>query len=92
MPHQTKVDSEADRLAIDALGFLAGRPETLERFLKLTGIGPTTLRRAAADPSFLAGVLDFLLGDERLLVDFAAEAGVDPAAIAPARRALGDVP
>ena len=50
----------AEMLAIEALAFLAGEPEELGRFLALAGIGAETLRSAAADPGFLAGVLDYL--------------------------------
>jgi hypothetical protein len=79
---------EAESLAISALGFLAGEPEALARFLALSGIGPATLRRAAADPAFLAGVFDFFLGDDALLVAFATQAGVPAERIGEARRAL----
>lgn len=78
----------AETLAIEALGFIAGEPEWLARFLAVSGIGPATLRRAAADPAFLAGVLDFLRGDEPLLLAFAAHAGVPPGRIGEARRAF----
>ncbi len=61
----------SEMLAIDALAFLAGQPEALARFLALTGVGPHNLRTAAADPAFLAGVLDHFLSDEALLVVFA---------------------
>jgi hypothetical protein len=33
-------------------------------FLTESGIGPQTLRTAAADPKFLAGVLDFIVRDD----------------------------
>jgi len=79
----------AELAAIDALSFLAGEPEALGRFLALTGIEPAMLRGAAADPMFLAGVLDYFLGDEPLLVAYASRAGIPPADIAAARRALG---
>jgi hypothetical protein len=79
----------AETLAIEALSFIAGEPESLARFLALSGIGPATLRRAAADPAFLAGVLDFVLADEPLLVAFARHAGIVPEGIAKARRAFG---
>jgi hypothetical protein len=46
------------------------------------------LRRAAADPQFLSGVLDFLLSDETLLVAFAERAAISPERIGQARRAL----
>jgi hypothetical protein len=78
----------AETLAIEALGFIAGEPDWLARFLAASGIGPATLRRAAADPAFLAGVLDFLLGNEPLLVAFAGRAGIPPERIGEARRAL----
>lgn len=90
MPHQTEVVSAdaAEMLAIEILGFLAERPEALDRFLALSGIAPTTLRQAAADTTFLTGVLDYLMSDERLLVAFSDTAGVDPQAIARARLAM----
>lgn len=68
----------AEALAITALGFIAAEPERLGRFLAVTGIGPDSIRQAAREPHFLAGVLDHLAGDERLLMDFAAEHTVDP--------------
>jgi len=78
----------AELLAVDALTFLAGRPEALGRFLALTGVGPHSLRAAAADPAFLAGVLDHVLADEALLVAFAEAADLRPERVAEARRAL----
>ena len=80
---------EAERLAIGALAFLAGRPEALSRFLALNGIGPATLRSAAADPGFLAGVLDHFMSSETLLIEYAEDANIPPARIGSARRALG---
>ncbi len=80
--------AEAEALAIEALGWIASEPEALEAFLALAGIGPATLRQAAADPAFLAGVLDYLLADEPRLIAFAASAGIRPERIAVARRAL----
>ena len=78
----------AEKLAIEALAFIAGESDVLARFLAASGLGPATLRRAASDPAFLAGVLDFLLGDEPLLVAFAAHGGIPPERIGSARRAL----
>jgi Protein of unknown function (DUF3572) len=67
-----------ENLAIQALGFLAGEPERLGAFLAATGMGPDMIRKAAADPAFLAGVLDFVAGDEKLLLAVAEHAGVSP--------------
>jgi hypothetical protein len=81
----------AERLAIAALSFLASEPEHLGAFLASTGIGPGDIRGAARDPHFLAGVLDYLSGEESVLIAFAQHAGVDPSEITRARAALGGV-
>ncbi len=78
----------SNELAVGALGFLAADPERLERFLALSGIEPATIRLAAREPGFLAGVLDHLAGDEKLLLTFAAENGVSPEDVRRARTVL----
>lgn len=78
----------AERIAIRALGFLAGDPERLGRFLTLTGIGPSELREQAGRPEMLAAVLDHVLGDESMLLVFATEAGIAPDQVAPAAHLL----
>ena len=79
----------AESLAIQALAFLAGEPESLGRFLANTGVGPEEIRSTAHEPHFLAGVLDYLLSDEPLLVAFAAQVSIDPADVARASAVLG---
>lgn len=81
-----RVDAESIGLA--ALVFLTEDGERLGRFLSTTGISPAELKATAGTPEGQAGVLDYLLSDESLLMVFSAEAGIDPAAIAPAREAL----
>src|SRR5271154_2595098 len=81
------VDS-ARSLAVSALTFIAADPDRLSRFLGLTGLGPDNLRTAAADPAFLGSVLDYLVADEALLVEFAAAAGRKPEAVARPHQAL----
>jgi Protein of unknown function (DUF3572) len=94
---QARQDAAAS-LAISALGYVAGDPEHLERFLALTGISPGDIRTAAGAPGFLAGVLDYVAGDEALLCAVAAHAGVAPEQLDQARQALarhdwrGEVP
>jgi len=80
----------AEVLAIQALGFIAQDEERLGRFLALTGMGPSEIREAAGDPHFLVGVLDYVTGDEHLLLAFAGHAGIDPGTIAVARQALAE--
>ena len=79
----------AEALAVQALSYIAQDGERLGRFLSLTGIGPGEIRTAVCEPHFLIGVLDYLSGDERLLTDFAREAGHDPSTVEAARIALG---
>ena len=82
---------QATTLAIGALAFLAVEPERLGGFLALSGIGPDDIRNAANDPGFLAGVLEHLASDERMLLEFARHAEVKPTAVMRALAALGGV-
>jgi hypothetical protein len=83
-----QVPPDSDTLAIDALTFLAEDVERLTRFLGLTGIDPAAIREAAREPHFLGSVLDYILGDEALLLAFAANHRLNPDMIARARRHL----
>ena len=80
----------AEIVAIQALSFIAGEPERLGRFLAETGIGPETLRTAAADPRFLSNVLDFVMRDDATVKAFASAAQLHPTNIAAAHQALND--
>jgi hypothetical protein len=80
----------AEIVAIQALSFVAGDPERLGLFLAESGIGPETLRTAAADPHFLASVLDFVMRDDATVKAFASASKLDPTNIAAALQALGD--
>ena len=80
----------AEIVAVQALSFIAGDPERLGLFLAETGIGPDTLRTAAADPQFLMHVLDFVLRDDATVKAFANASQLDPTNIAAARQVLGD--
>ena len=82
---------DAESIAVAALGFVAEDPETLGRFLGATGLGPQTLRAAAAEPGFLASVLEYLMGDEALLLVFAERHRLRPTMIAAARHLLDPV-
>jgi hypothetical protein len=79
----------AQALAVEALAFLAAEPERIGRFLALTGIGPDALRTAARDPDFLNGVLEYVTGDEPLLLEFAEHVQIKPGAVERARATLG---
>jgi hypothetical protein len=83
----TKKDAQA--LAIEALNVLAADATRLVRFLDLSGLDPGSIRAAARDAGFLAGVLDYINADEALLIAFADTTSIDPNTVAKARRALG---
>jgi Protein of unknown function (DUF3572) len=73
MKRGPKLDHEgAEWIGIHGLSFLAGDAGRLGRFLALTGVGPADLARARDEPEMLASVLEYLLGDEPLLLEFAA--------------------
>ena len=80
----------AEIVAIQALSFVAGDPERLGAFLAESGIGPDTLRSAAADPQFLAHVLDFVMRDDATVKAFAEVSKLHPTNIAAAHQALND--
>ena len=80
----------AEIVAIQALSFVAGDPERLGRFLAESGIGPETLRGAAADPRFLASVLDFVMRDDVTVKAFAEASQLHPTNVAAAHQALND--
>jgi len=82
----------AEALAIQALTFIAADGERLGHFLAVTGIGPAEIRGAAREPQFLAGVVEFLVSDNRLAAQFATEAGYSPADLAKAHAVLGGEP
>src|ERR1700720_4329754 len=87
-PHNPR--EVAEIVAVQALPFTAGAPERLGLFLAESGIGPETLRTAAADPQFLASVLDFVMRDDATVKAFAEDSKLHPTNIAAARQVLGD--
>ena len=80
--------ADAERIALAALGFIAGDEGRLARFLDATGLDPGSIRQAAADPGFLAGVLDHLVSDEEALVACAEALDLPPEAVTGAWAAL----
>lgn len=79
---------DAQGIATEALVQLSKDPEQIGRFLAFSGIGPEMIREAAGEPGFLAGVLEFYMMDEALLLAFCENAGIRPTMMAAARFAL----
>lgn len=88
MISEKATSEDAEAMGIAALGFIASDSELMGRFLAVSGIDPSAIRKAAGEPGFLAGVLDFVLAHEPTLLRFAEEAGRNPASVLAARRSL----
>ena len=80
----------AETTALNALGFLVDSPEALATFMAQSGVDLTTIRARAADSDFLLAVLDFLMANEALLVDFCETRRIDPKTVQMAAHILGD--
>ncbi len=78
----------AHQVAIQALAFIAGDEKLLMRFLDLTGIAANDIRRAAGEPGFSAGVLQFICAHEPTLMAFCEASNVKPATVMAAKQVL----
>ena len=88
MTNDRQKQENAEALAIRALGFVAADPELLPRFLAISGIEAQSIRQAAREPGFLAGVLQFILAHEPTLMRFSEETDIPPQQVSSALRAL----
>jgi hypothetical protein len=79
---------DAEVLALDCLAFLAGRTEAFERFTEISGLDPATVRARVRERDFLSSVLDFILTDEGLLVNFCDSRSTDARDLHVARHML----
>lgn len=84
----TTAAQDAEATAIAILGWLAGEPELLSRFLALTGVAPSEVRNAVGDPGFLTGLVDFLMSHEPTLLAFSAATGIQPESVVHAHAIL----
>ena len=71
----------ADIIALKAVTYLLSDEKRISWLLGETGLDATDLRKSPDNPEILAGILDFLLGHENILLDFAENTDVDPASI-----------
>lgn len=70
--------TQAETIALQGLAYLAGQPEEMERFLRLSGLEVEDLRARAGDNELLAAVVGFLLGQDSLTTGFCESAELDP--------------
>ncbi len=85
---QPKTPNDPAAVALAALAAMVSDERRAQRFLDLTGIGTDELRRRAGDPQLLAALIAFLEAHEPDLMAVAEQAGVTPAELIGARRAL----
>ncbi|SLN56920.1 hypothetical protein PSA7680_02965 [Pseudoruegeria aquimaris] len=78
----------AQTLALQALGWLASNDDLLPVFLGSSGASLADVKARAAEPEFLASVLDFLLMDDAWIIAFCTECGQPNEAVLQARAAL----
>jgi len=84
---------QAETVAIQALGWLAGEEDLLGVFLGATGADINELKQMAGNPEFLGSVLDFILMDDSHVLGFCAASGLPNEVPMQARQSLpgGDV-
>lgn len=87
-PAKATAAPDPEAVALRAVAFVLADEDMTQRFLALTGCGGAELRARLADPAFLGGVLDFVLGDEPVAAAFAADEGLTPEDLARARAKL----
>ena len=80
----------AELIAAEALQFISSDEDRLARFLGLTGIDGAAIRDHVGEPTFLAGVLDYLLSDETLLLEYVETVGLTPEEPGLARSVLAE--
>ena len=77
-----------ETLAIQAVAYLLTDDETRQGFLNATGLEEEEIRSGLENKGFLAGVLEYLLSREDLLLDFCEENEISPELPARAQQTL----
>jgi len=66
----------AETIGLQALAWLAGNDEVFPVFLGSSGASAADMKDRAADPAFLAAVLDFICMDDAWVMGFCESAGL----------------
>ncbi len=78
----------AETLALRALAYIAADERLLEGMIDRSGVDLQQLRETAEDPAVLGGILDYLLADEPVLLEFCRQEQLEPDLPSRARAAL----
>ncbi len=68
----------ANIITLQMIAFLAGEEKYLNWLMNETGLSAGDLQASPDNPDILAGVLDFLLTHEEILLDFCNSQGIEP--------------
>ena len=79
---------QAETISIKVLSWLAEDGERLNHFLNASGAAVDSLRTRAQEPEFLGFILDFLMLDDQMILEFCAEKSEQPDSIQHARAML----
>ena len=88
MRGNSPTDPAARDLGLRAFAFVAGREDLAMALIETSGASPGDLRRISGEPDFAAFILDFLLADDRRVLDFAAAEGIAPEMVGRVRARL----
>ena len=81
MLNPPKPKESAEILALQALSWLAGDEGGLARFLAASGSDLESLKAGAGSPDTARALLEFLLGNEDLLLAFCETTSIKPQAV-----------
>ncbi|MDP6173948.1 MAG: DUF3572 family protein [Rhodospirillales bacterium] len=81
-------EKQAQTLALQAAAYIFADEKALDGLMAASGADGDQLRAGMADPAFLAGLLDYLLGNEPLLLEFCEAQEIAPGLPARAQAAL----
>jgi len=78
--NRSKPDNQLETasLCADILSWIAADETQMTRFLSLSGLSVDTLRQAASEPGFEAGVLGFLMNHEPTLIAYCTDRELPP--------------
>lgn len=79
---------QAETIALQALAFLVKNEELLNHFLTSSGLTPQDLKNRFREPELLGGILDAILAEDGVLLDFCNTMSLSPETLVMARRAL----
>ncbi|WP_295048384.1 DUF3572 domain-containing protein [uncultured Paracoccus sp.] len=84
----TYTRDSAHDLAMTVLLYMVERPDLIGQFLDSSGLQPQDLRQAAGSSDIALHVLDFLLEDDRRVLEAARDLDIAPGEVMAARTAL----